>query len=118
MSSRSIVRRWPYAAYVPLAVLTDRDCASACDSFAGSVKDLRLGALVGTRTAGVVAGLPQGYVLDDGSSIVFPVRYELGANHESVNGIGVAPDYDAPLTAAGLSSGHDAGVEKALAVLR
>ncbi|GAA1984469.1 hypothetical protein [Catenulispora subtropica] len=42
---------------------------------------------------------------------------ELGAHHESVNGIGVAPD-DAPLTATGLSSGHDAGIEKALAVLR
>ncbi|NUR24467.1 MAG: PDZ domain-containing protein [Catenulispora sp.] len=103
---------------LPLAVLTDRDCASACDSFAGTVKDLRLGTLVGTRTAGVVAGLPQGYLLDDGSSIVFPVRSELGANHESVNGVGVAPDHNAPLTAAGLSSGHDAGVEKALAVLR
>ncbi|NUP51844.1 MAG: PDZ domain-containing protein [Catenulispora sp.] len=102
---------------LPLVVLTDRDCASACDSFASSVKDLHLGTLVGARTAGVVAGLPQGYVLDDGSSVVFPTSYELGADHESVNGVGVAPDYDAPLTAAGLSAGHDAGVEKALAVL-
>lgn len=102
---------------LPVVVLTDRDCASACDSFAGTVKDLRLGTIVGTRTAGIVAGLPQGYLLTDGSSIVFPTRYELGANHESVNGIGVAPDDDAPLTPEGLSSGHDAGVEKALAVL-
>jgi len=35
-----------------------------------------------------------------------------------VNGIGVAPDYDAPLTPAGLSAGHDAGVEEAVALLR
>lgn len=103
---------------LPLVVLTDRNCASACDSFAGSVKDLHLGTIVGTRSAGIVAGLPQGYLLSDGSSIIFPTHYELGANHESVNGIGVAPDYEAPLTAVGLSSGHDAGVEKALALLR
>ncbi|KAA2267158.1 PDZ domain-containing protein [Solihabitans fulvus] len=41
---------------LPLVALTDGMCASACDSFASSVKDLRLGRLVGTRTAGVVAG--------------------------------------------------------------
>jgi carboxyl-terminal processing protease len=37
--------------HLPLVVLTDRNCASACDAFSGAVKDLRLGTLVGTRTA-------------------------------------------------------------------
>src|SRR5256886_4146389 len=41
--------------HLPLVVLTDRNCASACDAFSGAVKDLRLGTLVGTRTAGIVA---------------------------------------------------------------
>jgi len=50
---------------LPVVVLTDRDCASACDSFASSVKDLHLATLVGARSAGVVAGLPQGFVLDE-----------------------------------------------------
>jgi C-terminal processing protease CtpA/Prc len=36
-------------------VLTDRNCASACDAFSGAVKDLRLGTLVGTRTSGIVS---------------------------------------------------------------
>src|SRR6185437_8351317 len=41
--------------HLPLVVLTDRNCASACDAFSGAVKDLRLGTLIGTRTAGIVA---------------------------------------------------------------
>jgi carboxyl-terminal processing protease len=36
--------------HLPLVVLTDRNCVSACDAFSGAVKDLRLGTLVGTRT--------------------------------------------------------------------
>ena len=35
---------------LPLAVLTDRNCESACDAFAGAAKDLHLGTLIGTRT--------------------------------------------------------------------
>ena len=38
-----------------LVALTDRGCASACDSFSSAVKDLKLGTLVGTRTAGIVS---------------------------------------------------------------
>ena len=44
--------------HLPLVVLTDRNCASACEAFSGAVKDLRLGTLVGTRTAGLVAAPP------------------------------------------------------------
>jgi carboxyl-terminal processing protease len=102
---------------LPVVALTDRDCASACDSFASTFKDLHLGVLVGARTAGAVSGLPRGYALDDGSGLVLPTLYELGADRELVNGIGVAPDYNAPLTADSLSQGHDAGVEKALSLL-
>ena len=36
--------------HLPLAVLTDRNCESACDEFAGAVKDLHLGILIATRT--------------------------------------------------------------------
>jgi carboxyl-terminal processing protease len=36
--------------HLPLVVLTDRNCVSACDAFSGAVKDLRLGTLVGART--------------------------------------------------------------------
>jgi carboxyl-terminal processing protease len=103
--------------HLPLAVLTDRNCASACDAFAGAVKDLRLGTLIGTRTAGIVAGPANVYELDDGRLLGLPSLHELGALHEIINGIGVAPDYYLPLTAADLSTGRDAGIAKALTLL-
>lgn len=103
--------------HLPLAVLTDRSCASACDAFADAVKDLSLGALIGTRTAGIVAGPADVYELDDGSLLGLPSRHELGVLHEIINGIGVAPDYYLPLTAADLSNGRDPDIAKALTLL-
>ena len=103
--------------HLPLVVLTDRNCISACDAFSGAVKDLRLGTLVGTRTAGIVSGPATGYLLDDGSLLALPAMHDLGALHELINGIGVAPDYYVPLTAQDLSTGHDPDIAKALTLL-
>ncbi len=103
--------------HLRLVVLTDRNCVSACDAFSGAVKDLRLGTLVGTRTAGIVSGPAAGYLLDDGSLLGLPAKHELGADHELINGIGVAPDYYLPLTAQDLSAGHDPDITKALTLL-
>jgi len=103
--------------HLPLVVLTDRNCASACDAFSGAVKDLRLGTLVGTRTSGIVAAPAADYLLDDASLIILPATQELSAHHELINGIGVAPDYVLPLTAHDLSTGRDPDITKALALL-
>ncbi|NUO55616.1 MAG: PDZ domain-containing protein [Hamadaea sp.] len=103
---------------LPLAVLTDRTCASACDSFAATVKDLHLGTLIGTRTAGLVSGPTLPYRLDDGSELTLPSQRELGANREIIDTIGVAPDHQAPMTSADLSAGRDPALTKALAVLQ
>ena len=103
--------------HLRLVVLTDRNCVSACDAFSGAVKDLRLGTLVGTRTAGIVSGPAAGYLLDDGSLLDLPATHELSADHELINGIGVAPDYYLPLTAQDLSTRHDPDITKALTLL-
>jgi len=103
--------------HLPLVVLTDRGCLSACEVFAAGVKDLRLGTLVGTRTGGIVAGPATGYLLDDGSALALPAEHTFGAGHEIINGIGVAPDYDSPITARGVSTGHDPDIAKALNLL-
>jgi carboxyl-terminal processing protease len=107
----------PPLPHLPLVVLIDRDCISACDAFSGAVQDLRLGTLVGTRTAGIVSAPATGYRLDDGSLLYLPARHELSAGHELINGIGVPPDYDLPVTAWDLSTGHDPDLTKALALL-
>jgi carboxyl-terminal processing protease len=103
--------------HLPLVVLTDRNCASACDAFSGAVKDLRLGTLVGTRTGGILSGPAAPYLLDDASLLILPAMHAFGADHEIIDGIGVAPDYYIPLTAQDLSTGHDPGIAKALTLL-
>ena len=103
--------------HLPLVVLTGRNCLSACDAFSGAVKDLRLGTLIGTRTAGIASGPAAGYLLNDASLLALPAKHELSANHELINGIGVAPDYFIPLTAQDLSTGHDPDITQALTLL-
>ena len=101
----------------PLVVLTDRRCVSACDAFTGAVRDLGLGTIVGTRTGGKVSGPAGGYLLNDGSMLLIPSLSEVGAHGERIDGIGVAPDDNLPLTAAALSSGHDPDIEQAISLL-
>ncbi|NBE92382.1 peptidase [Nonomuraea sp. KC401] len=100
---------------LPLAVLTDGICASACDHFVGAVKHHRLGPVIGTRTSGMVSGVAYPYVLDDGSTLHLPTHYGLGPAREIVNGIGVPPDHVVPRTAKDLSTGRDPAMTKALA---
>ncbi|MFB9831276.1 S41 family peptidase [Actinoallomurus acaciae] len=103
--------------HLPLTVLTDRSCASACDTFAAAVRDLRLGTLIGTRTAGLVSGPMTQYELEDNSTLALPSAHALQANKEVIATIGVAPHYQEPLTADALSRGKDPAVAKAVALL-
>ena len=56
-------------------------------------------------------------MLDDASLLILPARHAFGADHEILDGIGVAPDYYIPLTAQDLSTGHDPDIAKALTLL-
>ncbi|GAA3413436.1 S41 family peptidase [Streptosporangium vulgare] len=102
---------------LPLAVLTDRGCASACEHFSSAVKDLRLGHLVGTRTAGVVSGPAQPYLLADNTLLSFPDRHHLGPAREVIDRIGVPPDHHVPLTPEDAATGRDPALAKALTLL-
>jgi carboxyl-terminal processing protease len=104
--------------HLPLAVLTTHNCVSGCEVFSGAVKDLHLGTLIGARSAGIIAGGALPWVLDDGSQLGLPPKHALGADHEIINGIGVAPGYYIPLTAWDLATGHDPCLAKALALLK
>ncbi|MFC6084757.1 S41 family peptidase [Sphaerisporangium aureirubrum] len=102
---------------LPLVVLTDRDCASACEHFSSAVKDLRLGTLVGTRTAGVISGPAQPYQLRDNTLLSFPARHHLGPDREVIDRIGVPPDHHVPLTPEDAAAGRDPALAKALTLL-
>ncbi|MFI7057604.1 S41 family peptidase [Streptosporangium canum] len=102
---------------LPLMVLTDRSCASACEHFSSAVKDLRLGQLVGTRTAGVISGPAQPYLLGNNTSLSFPAKHHLGPKREVIDRIGVPPDHHVPLTPKDAAAGRDPALVKALTLL-
>ena len=102
---------------LPLVVLTDGKCRSACDAFSAGVRDLKIGTLVGARTGGVVSGLPTAYTLEDGSGLALTAKHHFGPNREVIDGIGVAVDHQAPTTAEDLSAGRDAASDKAMSLL-
>jgi Periplasmic protease len=102
---------------LPLVVLTDRGCASACEHFGSAVKDLRAGRLVGTRTAGAISGPAQPYLLRNNTVLTFPGRRHLGPNREVIDRIGVPPDHHVPLTAKDAAAGRDPALAKAVALL-
>ncbi|MEV0196759.1 S41 family peptidase [Nonomuraea sp. NPDC050691] len=102
---------------LPLMVLTDRSCASACEHFSSAVKDLHAGGLVGTRTAGVISGPAQPYLLRNNTTLSFPVRHHLGPDREVIDRIGVPPDHYVPLTPKDAAAGRDPALAKALTLL-
>lgn len=100
--------------HIPLVALIDRVCASACDGAAADIHDLHLGRLVGTRTAGEVSGPAGVFFLNDGSGLKLPVAFMHGPNGEVVDGIGVPPDVEVPVTPQALATGSDPVLERGL----
>ncbi|GAA4055688.1 hypothetical protein GCM10022248_23920 [Nonomuraea soli] len=103
---------------LPLTVLVDRECASACDDFSAAVRGLGLGELVGTRTAGLVSGPGAPYLLSDGSVMSLPKLHHRGPGKEIVDTIGVPADHQVLTRAEDLAAGRDPALSKALEVLR
>ncbi|GGL30201.1 S41 family peptidase [Planomonospora parontospora] len=102
---------------LPLVVLTGPGCPSACEHFSAAVKDLRLGLLVGTRTAGAISGPAQSYLLSNNTLLGFPSKHHLGPNREVIDRVGVPPDHHVPLTPQDAAAGRDPALAKALTLL-
>ncbi|MFG1862905.1 S41 family peptidase [Microbispora bryophytorum] len=102
---------------LPLVVLIDRGCASACEHFSSAVKDLRLGQLVGTRTAGAVSGPARPYLLGDNTTLTLPSTHHLAPGREVIDRVGVAPDHHVPLTPRDAAADRDPALDKALNLL-
>lgn len=97
----------------PIVVLIDAGSASSSELVAGAVRDYHLGMLVGTRTAGAIAGA-EFYGLSDGSGLEVTVDRVLGPLGEKVDGVGIAPNQQYITTAADLSAGRDPVIDEAV----
>jgi carboxyl-terminal processing protease len=78
----------------PLVVLVDDGTASMGELFAAAIQDNRVGTIIGSRTAGNVAG-GKAFPLGDGSGLAVTVLDIHSAAGRSLNRVGVAPDVPA-----------------------
>ena len=109
---------------IPLVVLVNGSSASASEIFAGAVKDLERGTLVGTQTFG--KGLVQRlFTLPDGSGLNVTIQKYYTPSGTSIHGVGVAPDEVVELpekykmtALTAIPEGEDTQLQKAVQVLQ
>lgn len=90
----------------PVAVLTDSCSISAAEIMAGGIKDLKLGRVFGSTTAGL--SLPSTVVkLPNGDGFQFAIASYVSASGESIEGVGVVPNQPVKLTRELLSKQDD-----------
>jgi len=96
-----------------LAVLVDGCSASTSEIFAGGMQDLGRARVFGTRTAG--AALPSAIDrLPNGDAFQHALADYISEGGRSLEGVGVTPDVEVPLTREALNVGRDPVLDAAL----
>lgn len=102
----------------PLVILIGPDSFSASEVAPEALRQLNRAVLIGEHTTGCMAET-RAVPLSDGSAIYVTEAHGLvGPQRLDLEGIGVAPDFVAPLSAADLAAGRDPGLETAVSFLQ
>ena len=97
-----------------LAILVDELTASASECFAGGLQDLGRARIFGTQTMG--QALPAATrQLSNGDVLMYAIADFVTSQNRSLEGQGVMPDENVPLSRAVLAAGRDESLERALA---
>jgi carboxyl-terminal processing protease len=96
----------------PLAILVDGASASTSEILAGGLKDLGRARIFGTRTA--AAALPSVLeMLPNGDGFQYAIANYISEGGKPLEGLGVTPDVEAPITREALLSGKDPALDAA-----
>ncbi|MFZ4431525.1 MAG: S41 family peptidase [Phycisphaerales bacterium] len=93
--------------------LSGNGSISYCESVLSVVESLKLGTVIGQRTAGTNGNINP-FVLPGGYRVVFTgmrVTKDDGRTH---HGVGIVPNVEVPITAAGIKAGRDEVIEAAV----
>jgi carboxyl-terminal processing protease len=103
----------PGAFQGPVAILVDELSMSTSEIFAGGLKDLQRAKVFGVRTPG--AALPSRVdILPNGDRFQYAFANYIAVGGKPLEGIGVVPDVEAPLTRAALLEGRDPALDAAV----
>jgi carboxyl-terminal processing protease len=97
-----------------LAILVDGTSASTSEIMAEGLKDLGRARIFGTRTA--AAALPSVFErLPNGDGFQYAIANYVSQGGEPLEGLGVTPDVETPLTRQALLAGQDPALDAAVA---
>lgn len=95
---------------IPMAVIVDRQTASAAELFAASLRDFGKAVIVGEQTYG--KGVMQDITeLEDGGALILTVAEYRTAYSECYDGIGITPDYPVENSDDGIDMQYNKAVE-------
>ena len=98
----------------PLAILVDGTSASTSEIMAEGLKDLGRARIFGTRTA--AAALPSVFEkLPNGDGFQYAIANYISEGGKPLEGLGVTPDVETPLTREALLAGKDPALDAAIA---
>jgi carboxyl-terminal processing protease len=98
----------------PLAILVDGASASTSEIMAEGLKDLGRARIFGTRTA--AAALPSVFEkLPNGDGFQYAIANYISEGGQQLEGLGVTPDVETPLTRQALLAGKDPALDAAVA---
>jgi carboxyl-terminal processing protease len=101
----------------PLAILVDGTSASTSEIMAQGLKDLRRARIFGTHTAG--AALPSIFEkLPDGDGFQYAIANYISEGGQPLEGLGVTPDVETPITREALLAGKDPALDAAVAWIK
>lgn len=100
----------------PLAVLVNGDTASCSEVFAAAIQDSDRGTVIGSTTfgKGAVQTIKE---LSVGGAIKFTIAYYLGADGETIDGVGVTPSISIAMDQKLIGTNQDTQLAAALDVL-
>jgi len=76
---------------IPIVVLVNENTASASEILSGTLKDLNVGTVVGTKTFGKGV-IQQVITLSDGSGLTLTIEEYFTANKNKIDGVGIEPN--------------------------
>jgi carboxyl-terminal processing protease len=101
----------------PLAILVDGASASTSEIMAQGLKDLRRARIFGTHTAG--AALPSIFEkLPNGDGFQYAIANYISEGGQPLEGLGVTPDVETPITREALLAGKDPALDAAVAWIK
>ncbi|MDT8896739.1 S41 family peptidase [Thermanaerothrix sp. 4228-RoL] len=102
---------------IPLVVVVNEGTASASEITAGAIQDYQQGKLVGTKTFGKGSVQSWTPLVNNEGAVRITIARWLTPQERQINGVGLTPDVEVPLTEEDLKAGRDPQLDRAIQLL-